>query len=159
MFATDDPGPRADGVATEFWCCLVLDLGWTELFVIAVVAILVIGPRDLPKTLRSVGQFTNQLRRMAGEFRKQFDDAVREADLDEVRKTIDGVRSADPRNQVKKAVSEFTSVGKDLKDAVEKPLSADKTASTATGTQAEAPGRQNRRDGDSRGHAQHGQGR
>lgn len=97
----------------------MLDISWTELFVVAVVAILVIGPRDLPRTLRSVGNFVGQARRMAGDFQRQFDQALREAELDEVKKSIDSVRKADPRNQIRDAVKDVAGVGKNLKKDIE----------------------------------------
>ena len=55
------------------------------MLVVAVVAIIVVGPKDLPKMLRSFGKVMGNMRRMAGDFQKQFDDAVREAELDEVK--------------------------------------------------------------------------
>ena len=59
----------------------MFEVGWLELLVIAVVLIVVVGPKDLPGMLRTFGRVTTQLRRMAGDFRKQFDDALREACL------------------------------------------------------------------------------
>ena len=109
----------------------MLDISWTELFVVAVVAILVIGPRDLPRTLRSVGNFVGQARRMAGDFQRQFDQALREAELDEVKKSIDSVRKADPRNQIRDAVKDVAGVGKNLKKDIE---------SAGTGTTTSATG-------------------
>lgn len=70
----------------------MLDMSWGEVMLIGGVALIVIGPKDLPKALRTVGQVTGKLRRMAGEFRMQFDEAIREAELDEVRKEVDGLR-------------------------------------------------------------------
>lgn len=97
----------------------MLDISWTELFVVAVVAILVIGPRDLPRTLRSVGNFVGQARRMAGDFQRQFDQALREAELDEVKQSIDSVRKADPRNQIRDVMKDVAGIGKDLKKDIE----------------------------------------
>ena len=53
----------------------MFDIGWTEMLVIAVVMIVVVGPKDLPKMLRTFGRTTSKLRSMAGDFRKQFDEA------------------------------------------------------------------------------------
>lgn len=64
----------------------MFDVGWTEIVVIACVAIIVVGPKDLPRVLRTVGKTVGNLKRMAGDFQKQFDDALKEADLDEVKK-------------------------------------------------------------------------
>ena len=69
----------------------MLDMSWGEVMLIGGVALIVIGPKDLPKALRTVGQITTKLRRMAGEFQSQFNEAMREADLDEVRREVEGV--------------------------------------------------------------------
>jgi sec-independent protein translocase protein TatB len=72
----------------------MLDIGWTELLLIAVVAIVVIGPKDLPDALRSLGRMMTKIRRMAGEFQGQFNAALREADLEEVKKDFDSIRQS-----------------------------------------------------------------
>jgi sec-independent protein translocase protein TatB len=71
----------------------MFDIGWSELLVIAVVAIVVVGPKELPKLLRTFGYYAGKLRRAAAEFRRQFDDAMREAELEEVKKAIESVRT------------------------------------------------------------------
>jgi sec-independent protein translocase protein TatB len=81
------------------------------------VALIVIGPKDLPKALRTVGQVTSKLRRMAGEFQMQFNEAIREAELDEVRREVDGIR-----NTVRTAGTGFNpvqTIRDELKGAVE----------------------------------------
>jgi sec-independent protein translocase protein TatB len=70
----------------------MFDVGWTELVVIGIVALIVIGPRELPATLRTIGQMMTKVRRMASEFQGQFNDALREAELDELRKEADDRR-------------------------------------------------------------------
>ncbi|KAB1074246.1 Sec-independent protein translocase protein TatB [Methylobacterium planeticum] len=70
----------------------MLDMSWGEVMLIGGVALIVIGPKDLPKALRTVGQITGKLRRMAGEFQMQFNEAIREAELDEVRREVDGIK-------------------------------------------------------------------
>ena len=59
-------------------------VGYTELLVIAVVALIVVGPKDLPKLLRHLGQFTASVRRMAAEFQRHLDEVAREAEVDKV---------------------------------------------------------------------------
>src|SRR5262245_6462059 len=71
----------------------MFDIGWSELRVIAVVAIGAVGPRELPKLMRSFGFYAGKLRRAAAEFRRQFDDAMREAELEEVKQAIESVRT------------------------------------------------------------------
>jgi sec-independent protein translocase protein TatB len=71
----------------------MFDIGWSELLVIAVVAIVVVGPKELPKLMRSFGFYAGKLRRAAADFRRQFDEAMREAELEEVKQAIESVRS------------------------------------------------------------------
>lgn len=93
----------------------MLDIGWSELLVVAVILIVVVGPRDLPPMLRAFGKMTSRLRRTAGEFRQQFDEALREAELDDVRKTISDVRSLNPANAVRDAVNPLRKMGEEIK--------------------------------------------
>jgi len=83
----------------------MFDIGWTELLVIAVVMIIVVGPKDLPAMLRTMGRYVGKLRRTASEFRGQFEDAIRESDLEEMRNELAGLRNINPANAVKDAVS------------------------------------------------------
>ena len=67
------------------------DIG--KLMVVAIVALAVIPPKDLPRVMRTVGQFVGRMRRMAAEFQGQFMDAMREADLDSVRKELEDLKA------------------------------------------------------------------
>ena len=67
----------------------MLDIGWTELLAIAVLTILVVGPKDLPKVLRTVGQWTAKARAITREFQDSLDDMVRQSELDEVKREIE----------------------------------------------------------------------
>ncbi len=69
----------------------MFEIGWTELLVVAVVAIVVIGPKDLPRAMRIVGQWTGRMKRMARDFQNQFNEAVREADLEDVKKDVEEI--------------------------------------------------------------------
>ena len=64
----------------------MFDIGWSELVVIAVVALIAIGPKELPGVLRMVGQWMGKARRMAAEFQGQFQEAMREAEMAELKK-------------------------------------------------------------------------
>jgi sec-independent protein translocase protein TatB len=72
----------------------MFDIGWSELLVIAVVALIVIGPKELPAVLRTVGQWTTKIRRMAGEFQSQFQEALREAEMADLKKHADDLNKA-----------------------------------------------------------------
>jgi len=71
----------------------MLDIGWSELLVVAVVAIVVVGPKDLPKLMRTFGFYAGKIRRAAGDFQRQFEDAMAESEADEVRKNIEAIRA------------------------------------------------------------------
>ena len=72
----------------------MFDIGWSELVVIAVVALIAIGPKELPGVLRMVGQWMGKARRMAGEFQGQFQEAMREAEMADLKKSFDEVKDA-----------------------------------------------------------------
>lgn len=95
----------------------MFDIGWTELLLIAVVAIVVIGPKDLPRAMRTVGQWTTKMRRMAGDFQRQFNEAVREAELDDVKNQVTKLGKIDPMADLKKSL---TKVDTDLKADLKK---------------------------------------
>jgi sec-independent protein translocase protein TatB len=67
----------------------MFDIGWSELLIIGIVALIVIGPKELPAALRTLGQWMTKIRRMASEFQGQFQDAMREAELAELKKEMD----------------------------------------------------------------------
>jgi sec-independent protein translocase protein TatB len=72
---------------------MVPGIGGGELILIAVVALVVVGPKDLPKLLRQLGRFVGKMRRMADEFRTSFDDMARQSELDDLRKEVDALRA------------------------------------------------------------------
>ena len=72
----------------------MFDIGWSEIAVIAVVALIAIGPKELPGVLRIVGQWMGKARRMASEFQGQFQEAMREAEMADLKKSFDEVREA-----------------------------------------------------------------
>lgn len=78
----------------------MFDISWSELVVIAVVALIVIGPKDLPRVMRSLGQMMRKIRQMSWEFRSGLDDFIRESELDEVRKSIHHVSNFDPKRRL-----------------------------------------------------------
>lgn len=92
----------------------MFDIGWSELLVIAVIAIVVVGPKDLPKLMRSFGHYAGKLRRAASDFQRQFEEAMRESEVEEVRKAIESVRTETP--------------SLDLKASIDKPMMLPKPA-------------------------------
>ena len=67
----------------------MFDIGWSELVLIGIVALIVIGPKELPGALRTLGQWMGKLRRMASEFQGQFQEAMREAEVADLKKQVD----------------------------------------------------------------------
>ena len=94
----------------------MFDIGWSEIVVIAVVALIAIGPKELPGVLRMVGQWMGKARKMAAEFQGQFQEAMREAEMADLKKSFD---------EVKEAATGFaggnimTSLQKDVGDALQ----------------------------------------
>ena len=94
----------------------MFDLGWGELVVISVIALIVIGPKELPTVLRTLGQAIGKVKRMAGEFQGQFQEALREADLTDLKKQAEELTSG-----ITDSVNDFTDfdpIG-DTKEAIE----------------------------------------
>lgn len=118
----------------------MFDIGAPELLVVAIVLIVVVGPKDLPRMLRTFGQTTSKLRAMAGDFRKQFDEALKEAELDDVKDTISSVRKMNPLETVRKELNPLASAGKDIEKDIEKAVKPDlKVMDPPTAASAEAP--------------------
>jgi sec-independent protein translocase protein TatB len=108
----------------------MFDIGWSELVVIGVVALIVIGPKELPSVLRNIGQVMSKLRSMASEFQGQFQEALREAELDELRKQAEKLSSevtAAATNPLEKTATELQA----MINAPEQPATAPEAPSTA----------------------------
>src|ERR1700739_2628263 len=90
----------------------MFDIGWGKIVIIAVIALIVIGPKELPAVLRTAGQWMGKIRRMAGEFQSQFQEAMREAEMADLKKSIDAITDAtrgigsgfDPVSTVSKSI-------------------------------------------------------
>src|ERR1700748_3095241 len=72
----------------------MFDIGWSEFLVIGIVALIAIGPKELPGVLRMVGQWMGKARQMAGQIQGQFQEAMREAEMADLKKSFDEVREA-----------------------------------------------------------------
>jgi sec-independent protein translocase protein TatB len=72
----------------------MFNIGWSEYLIIAVVALIAIGPKELPGVLRMVGQWVAKARKMAAEFQGQFQEAMREAEMADLKKSFDEVKEA-----------------------------------------------------------------
>src|SRR5215468_871647 len=124
-----------------------------ELLVIAIVALVVIGPKELPGLLRTWGRWMGQMRNMAAEFRGHVDEMVRQSELDEVKKQLESapgldLQSLDPTKQIKSAIQEGMAEGEkafnEAKSTFDNPLAEPESApqiaaETAPPIAAEAP--------------------
>lgn len=93
----------------------MFDIGWPELFVIAVVALVVIGPKELPRVMRQLGRWFGKAKRMTWEFRRHWDDIMRESELDEMRREIEAVTNADPTAYVENTIDP----NREIREAIE----------------------------------------
>ena len=80
----------------------MFEISWSEILVIGVVALIVVGPKELPVLLRTVGRYMGIIKRQAAEFRAQFDEAMRESELDQIRKDVESIKS-DAENTIRDA--------------------------------------------------------
>jgi sec-independent protein translocase protein TatB len=115
----------------------IFDLGWGELVVIGVVALIVFGPKELPTVLRTAGQWMGKIRRMAAEFQGQFQEAMREAEVAHLKEQFDSIQ------EVAKEIRSFDPAGTaitQIESAAGEPQSsaAAKTADTSGTPQAAA---------------------
>jgi sec-independent protein translocase protein TatB len=119
----------------------MFDISWTELLVIAMVAIIVVGPKDLPRALRAVGRWTGKAKRMARDFQNQFNEALREAELDTIKKEVESVGKIDPMADMRKEVREIEAGLKSATKAPSKPAedAEMKEIAADTGTTEPAP--------------------
>ena len=110
-------------------------LSMGELMVIALVALIVVGPKDLPKMLRTIGRFVTQLRGMAGEFQRHLDSAIRESGIDEVKKEVKSMTNFTVTADIDKQMTEeFRKQSSEIKSMIDAPAktAADAPAKAAT---------------------------
>ncbi len=107
----------------------MFDFSWSHMVVIAVVALVVIGPKELPTVLRTVGQWVTRIRRMAAEFQGQFQEALREAEMADLKQHFDDISTA------AKDIPRFDPIGtvrKEIEDAVARPSPSAEPAAAST---------------------------
>jgi sec-independent protein translocase protein TatB len=113
----------------------MIEFSWAHILVIAVVALIVIGPKELPTVLRTAGQWMGKIRRMAAEFQGQFQEALREAEMADLKQQFDDVSTAakdlrhfDPigtvRKQIEGAIADASPKVETISSAVETPPAA-----------------------------------
>jgi sec-independent protein translocase protein TatB len=104
----------------------MFDISWGKLIIIGVVALLVIGPKELPAVLRQLGQWMTKIRRMAAEFQGQFNEAMREAEMADLKKQFDDTTSAI------KSTFDTTEIKNELEKMIQDPVSSTGSTTAAT---------------------------
>jgi sec-independent protein translocase protein TatB len=119
----------------------MLDIGWSEMMVILVVALIVIGPKDLPRVARNVGRWVGKARAMAREFQNQLEDMAREAELDKVKQEIEKAGRTDVKRTIEKAVDPKGELGRAFDPSAENGAKAatSKPPEEAPATAAKTP--------------------
>ena len=131
----------------------IFDVGWGELVLIGIVALIVFGPKELPVVLRTFGQYMTKIRRMAAEFQSQFQEAMREAEMAELKQHFDTIQDAakdirgfDPvgtiQNQIEGAAAENPKdavPGSSANAPVPEPATAQPQPSTQSAAQNPEP--------------------
>ena len=126
----------------------MFDIGWSELLLIGIVALIAIGPKELPGALRTLGQWMAKIRRMAAEFQGQFQEAMREAEIDQLKKDMDDMAAKakdytqfdpmeDVRRDIEKSLGDLPPLDQPGAAASAGPPAVD--AQTATLPPAETP--------------------
>ena len=112
----------------------MFDISWTEFLLIGVVALIVIEPKELPAVMRSLGQWTRKIRSLAADFQNQFHEAMREAEMADLKKQVDDmasdIKQYDPLKDVR---ADVETIGKDLDESAKSPdKAAEKDAAKET---------------------------
>ena len=92
----------------------MFDIGWQELFIVAILALIVVGPKDLPRALRTIMGLVRKARMMARDFQDGIDDVVREADLDDMKNKIENLSDGDINEQIQDAIDPTGDLASDL---------------------------------------------
>lgn len=120
----------------------MLDFGWQEFLVVAVVTVLVVGPKELPRVFRTITGFMRKARSLAGEFHSAMDEMAKEADLQDIKKQVEGVKNGssswvkeiDPTGEVEKSVRDMKTEVNAARGEVNKAGRSDPAASPSTTT-------------------------
>jgi sec-independent protein translocase protein TatB len=113
----------------------MFDISWSEFLLIGIVALIVIGPKELPAVMRTLGQWMRKVRSMASEFQNQFQEAIREAEMADLKKEVDDltqdVKNFDPLKEVR---ADLENTGEDVKRSLS---STPEAAATLSDSRAE----------------------
>jgi sec-independent protein translocase protein TatB len=107
----------------------MFDLSWSHILLVLIVALVVVGPKDLPKLMRTAGQWTAKARAMADQFRKSFDEMARQSELEELRAEIESLRHERP----------LADIDHTLKQPLSSPMATPVTVETPPATTEPMP--------------------
>src|SRR3990170_6346975 len=114
----------------------MFDIGWSEMAIIAFVALIVIGPKDLPRTMKAVAHWMRKARSLTREFQSGIDDMVREAELEDARKALDDTRRGNLQRTISNAIDpddELAGEVRDVEREARREAAAGNPASTDEG--------------------------
>ena len=120
----------------------MFDLAWAEMAMVAAVAVIIIGPKELPRVLRIVGQSVRRLRRMASEFQNSVDEMVRDSEIDDLRNQVEGASAEPLGQQFSNSIDPTAATGDKPKDKPadwSAPASEPAIVTAKTSTVEEAP--------------------
>ena len=110
----------------------MFDIGWSEIAIIVVVALVVLGPKELPNALRMATQWIRYARKMASEFQSGIDQIVREAELDDARKAVQSVATMDLAHEIKQAVDPTGDIMQSMNPQIEEAPPPPQASLTST---------------------------
>lgn len=93
----------------------MFDIGWSEMAVIALIALIVIGPKDLPRTMKTIAHWMRKARSLTREFQSGIDDMVREAELEDAKKALDATRRGNLERTISNAIDPDDEVGSEVR--------------------------------------------
>jgi sec-independent protein translocase protein TatB len=108
----------------------MFDLSWSHILIVLIVALVVGGPKDLPKLMRIVGRWVGKARTMADQFRKSFDEMARQSELDELRQEIEALRSQRPLADLQNTLHQSILPPDPMPTALEPPKSEESPVAT-----------------------------
>lgn len=128
----------SDAAGTGRELALMFDISWSEFLLIGIVALIVIGPKELPAVMRTLGQWTRKVRSMAAEFQNQFQEAMREAEMTDLKKQVDDmardVTDVDPLKGVR---DDIENVGSDVQRSLSSSAEQSNAEQTAAAGESE----------------------
>lgn len=116
----------------------MFDLGTTKLLLLGIIALLVVGPKELPGMLRTIGRYVGMMKRQAAEFRTQFDDAMKESEFADLKKQVEDI-GREAQSAVKDAETTLTKEVDAVQAEANKTLAAIDAEANAMAAEAQAP--------------------